>query len=433
MNLRNGGSRIVILSVVLALAGCKGVDDSSKKLAAAAVVTSSVNVLKSMLSQEQAPQEPSSQTPEQKGGQVFGGSQSAAMSSASTVAPDPESEKLAKGPFSGITIIEQDSSGSGGGVVASPIVIFVSPEGHFASSSGAYNGTGCIGWVTDPKTNPAVLTFGFPDPSATETYRNAGAYVCPSFTVQFESATTVRVISGQYNRQRNMITRVPLNKIPDWSADIFEKHAIKGTRLGPVTTGIKRPVPFDPAVMKGRPFLHFEMPVSSKSGRSGYERPIFGQVIYGEGMGWQSDILTHAWYDGNLDQSGPGAVFNKAIHNKYGSPSFMSGGFAIWLYDLEGKKLETKDANPFNCLGNYKTWERQFKSRPIIVPGDLGPWGCSLMMRHTYADDNAVIGSYGVDIASGVTMAMVHFRTRLGEVAMVKEKIAKLQQFKPQF
>jgi hypothetical protein len=55
------------------------------------------------------------------------------------------------------------------------------------------------------------------------------------------------------------------------------------------------------------------------------------------------------------------------------------------------------------------------------------------MMSHTYADDNAVIGSYGVDIASGVTIAMAHFRTRLGEVAMVKEKIAKLQQFKPQF
>ncbi len=352
------------------------------------------------------------------------------MIPASTVALDPESAELAKGPFSGITIIEQDP-GVGGDAVASSIVIFVSPEGHFASSSGAYNGAGCIGWVTDQKTNSAVLTFGFQDPSATETYRNAGAYVCPSFTVQFESQTVVRVISGQYNRQRNVIARVPL-KMPDWSADIFEKHSIKGARLGPVTTGVKRPVPFDPAVMKGRPFLHFEMPVSSKSSRSGYERPIFGQVVYGEGMGWQSDILTLAWYDGTLDQSGPGAVFNKAIHDKYGSPSFISGGFAYWFYDLEGEKLQDKAANPFNCLGSYKTWERQLQFRTLIQVGDVGPWGCSLMMRHTYADDNAVIGSYGVDIASGVTIAMAHFRTRLGEVAMAKEKIAKLQQFKPQ-
>lgn len=428
MNLRNISSGIVIPSVVLALIGCKGIDDSGKTVAAA-VVASSVNALKSTLSQGQASKEPPSQTAEQKGGQISSGAQSPAMSSASTVVSDPESEELAKGPFSGITIIERDPTGA---FFGSSLVLYVSPEGNFASLSGAYNGSGCIGWATGPKSNPAALTFGFQDPSAIETYRNAGAYVCPSFTVQFESETTVRVISGQYNRKLNVIARVPL-KMQDWSADIFEKHAIKGARLGPVTTGVKRPVPFDPAVMKGRPFLHFEMPVSSKSNRSGYERPIFGQVVYGEGMGWQSDILTLAWYDGNLDQSGPGAVFNKALHEKYGSPSFISGGFAYWFYDLEGKKIQDKSANPFNCLGSYKTWERQLQLRTLTQVGDEGPWGCSLIMRHTYADNNAVIGSYSVDIASPLTIAMVHFQIRLGEVAIAKEKIAKLQQFKPKF
>lgn len=426
MNFQNIGSGIVILSVALTFSGCKGVDDNSKKSAAAVVVASSVNALKSMLSQGQASKELPSQSSEQQGGQVSGASQSSAMSPFSSIASDPESAELAKGPFAGITIIEQDPTG---GFFGSSLVLYVSPEGNFAS----LNGSGCISWVTGPKTSPAILTFGFQDPSITETYRNAGAYVCPSFTVQFESETTVRVISGKYNRKLNVITRVPLNKMPDWSADIFEKHAIKGVRLGPVTTGVKRPAPFDPALLQGRPFLHFEMPVSSTSSKSGYRRPIFGTAVAREVSGWQSDVLTVAWYDGDLDERGQGALFNKAVLAKYGSPSLNSGGDAYWLYDLEGKKLQIKDASPFNCLGNYKTWERQKQFRTLIEVGDLGPWGCSLMMRHTYADDNAVIGSYQMDIASGLTLAKVHFRTRLGAVAMAKEKIAKLQQFKPQF
>ena len=436
MNLRNVGSGIVIPIVVVALFGCKGVDDSGKAVAAA-VVASSVNALKSTITQGQTSTEQPSQTPEQKTGQVSGTSKSSAISPFSSVASDHESAELAKGPFAGITITEPDPGA--GSYLANSFVVYVSPEGNYASLSpvsggGAY----CFAWVTDPQTDSSLLAFGIQDPSTIELYKRAGINVCPQFTVQFESETTLRVVSGKYNRQRKIVARVPL-KMPDWTAEIFARHAIKGVRLGPVSTGVKRAVPFDPRALNGGAFLQFGMVDPTDRSKLGYPRQIFGYAAVREVTGWGSDILTASWLDGKLDQSGQGAIYNKAVLDKYGPPTLISGGGSIsgaafWYYGIEGEKLQTKDASPFNCLGTYYAWQGQLQLRTTNASmGDIGPWGCSLVMRHTYAGDNDVIGSYGVEIASPLAIAMVYFQTRLREVAMAKEKIAKLQQFKPKF
>lgn len=406
--------------VALIFFGCTGVDQNRQKSAAAVAVESSFNVLKSVFNQEPSSKQSPTQSSAQNGGQVAGAAQSPAVS-------DPESAALARGPFGGITIIEPDPSATG--LMRNSIVIYVSPEGNYASlSSGGL--PGCISWVTGPTTNPAALEFGFQDPSLTETYRRADINVCPPFTVQLESDGMVRAISGQYNRKRNVVVRVP-HKVPDWTLDIFERHAIKGVRLGPVATGVKRAVPFDPSQLNGGAYIGFEVADPAPGNKKGYARPIHGMVSPREVTGWGSDILVSSWHFGTLDQSGQGAMFNKAVQEKYGSPSLISGGFAYWFYDLEGKKLQANDASPFNCLGNYQEWERNLRLGGVFSSTDQGPWGCSLVVKHTYADDNAVIGTYEVRANLGNVAAMAYFRTRVGDVNIAKDKIVKLQQFKP--
>ena len=361
--------------------------------------------------------------------QAPGTPQSIEASQSPPVPSDPWLVALANGPFGGITIIDMNPS-SPSQNAGRYLIVFVSPGGTYARS--LTSGGLCIGWVSEANADPSVLSFGLNDTSNYGRVTQSGLRVCHRHTLQFESESIVRVIQGQQNRKYNIVARIPLQML-DWSHKIFEKHAIKGVRLGP-TSSVKRAVPFNTAHLEGRVFAQFRTPDPTVANPT-YSQTIFGHAAVKEITGWPSDILVMSRFGESLGTSGRGSAFNAVVLEKYGQPSFLTAGQAIWVYDLHGKKLQEKDAGPANCLGTYQAWEQ-----PLLqmggVPGtedDIGPWGCSLVVTHTYADDSALIGSYQVRTFSGQAWAMSRFKGRLFEVKEAKETISSIDKFKPKF
>ncbi|RIK32066.1 MAG: hypothetical protein DCC55_36630 [Chloroflexi bacterium] len=338
--------------------------------------------------------------------------------------PDPIGVALNNGPFSGITILDSDRAA--GTRAGDSLVIFVSSQGTYASTSLG----DCLSWVMSPSADVNILKFGVDDPETIQMYKNAGVKICDPFTVQHESNGSIRVSVGAYSRIRKVLARIPLRE-PAWDHPILKQHAVKGVQLGPVQAGVLKASPFNKASLNEGVFAGFKVDDPDGVSPGGYVRPISGFASAREITGLPSDTLITAWHDAVLAQRGPGAALTSAVRQKYGAPSFVTDGMAFWVYDMDGKLLREKDAAPTNCFGNYEQWIRQARTNGMMHWNDVGPWGCLLIMRHSYPEDNAVINSYQVGTYSGLGAAWPHFQGRLLEVRAAKDTIAKLNQFKP--
>lgn len=352
------------------------------------------------------------------------GGQPSQSNVSTTLPPDPIGVALNNGPFSGITILDSDQSA--GTRAGDALVIFVSSQGTYASTALG----DCLSWVMSPSDNVSVMKFGVDDPETIRMYKDAGVKICDPFTVQHESNGAIRVSAGAYSRIRKVLARIPLRE-PAWDHPVLKQHTVKGVQLGPVQAGVLKASPFNKASLHEGVFASFKANDPDGVSPGGYVRPIFGFASVREVTGLPSDILITAWHDAVLAQRGPGAALTSAVRQKYGAPSFVVGDMAFWIYDMDGKLLREKDAAPTNCFGNYEQWARQSKTNGMMHWNDVGPWGCLLIMRHSYPADNAVINSYQVGTYSGLGAAWPHFQGRLFEVKAAKDTIAKLGQFKP--
>lgn len=357
---------------------------------------------------------------------------------------DPELALLAKGPFGGITILElrEDPAWEPG---VRYLVIFVSSEGNYAALARPSRiDPGCIAWVIDHTPDASSLTFGGSDASFKS--RNPGLMgrpICPQFTVRAEEDGAVRVLRGQSGRKATIVARVPL-QIPDWSMPIFDRHAINGIRLGPVDYSAKNTVlagirePHELAALQDRTLISFleNAPADPGDRKMVPPKPIHGFYATRNMTGWPIDLRVITWYMGTLAQVMPRSAFNDLLQEKYGLPSFTRGSVSFWVYDLRGNKISERDASPENCLGSMEL-SLKFQGLPndtgipfrsVLGRDDLGPWGCSLVIRHVSSDkaDNTVTG-YMIDTVSGFGLGQSIFKARLAEVRRYKDPVSTSQ------
>ncbi len=345
--------------------------------------------------------------------------------------PDPKLAALAKGPFAGITIIDASpligAPPHGGGY----IVVYLSPEGSYVSGPRVlFEGLpeshgGCIAWLTEGQQDGATLTFGMAD-SLQKRQHALPRQICNLFTIQYEDSETVRFLQGKLNRKLKIAARVPL-AIPNWSLEPFDRHAVKGVRLGPVelgtATGQSSSSSFNANSLEGGYLKQFRKPVDSLNTVGGF-------AAAREVTGWPSDVLVLMGAGMRLSQASSGEAFAQAVREKHGPPSFVINGLGYWIYDLQGRLLHEQDASPANCLETFDVWKDKLIGG-FTTDLEVGPWGCSLVMKQPTGAGQAVVSNYLVEAAAGFAWSHGYFKTRLIEAKRYQEVIAANQPVKP--
>jgi hypothetical protein len=364
---------------------------------------------------------------------------------------DPIASAASQGPFAGITIIElKDANGAAeinpwgrpgsGGAESRYLVIYVSPEGSYASLTdvGTVN---CIGWVTESKTTDS-LTFA----ADTGWLKDPSLRICRPFTLQIETPSTVRVQSGTYNRSRRILTRIPLLS-PDWNLMPIRTFDLNGIHLGPVDpAGNSAPPQGKPKITVasgGRDFLkQFQAQFPAKAGQR-HGEVVHGYVVGRDHTNWPADVLLQAWYQESFDQAATVEAFEAAVTDRYGQPNFKGGAIKAskdlllqWFYDLSGRQLDAEQADISNCLSIAQAFKDESRDFPeFFYRGtdgkgtDIGPWGCSLVMTlsRPNAPDSLGVRTYRLDAVHGLALGISHFRSRLGQVRQAQEKLNRIR------
>jgi hypothetical protein len=368
--------------------------------------------------------------------------------------------------FDGITIIELvDEAGEnailGRGLGPTEfgnnlIVTFVTQQGSYATLTGGNRQ--CVAWSVEGSYTGKSITFGVPPTKATTGHPK----ICQPFTLTYQADGTVQVDAHNkfhksqgplseaaeivsYSRQRKVVARIPLVPL-DWGLPIFDRHAIKGVRLGPVPVvqaalggartkvgKLRRQTDFQKdfeAILEGQP---------TKSGQI----VIRGRIAAAEIMGWPWDVLYGAWLQ---ERATPTATetFEQAAFDRQGKESLRrnEGKFLstretqlLWLYDLAGQQIMVerneaeepianaiaRAARPDNCLATADLWLDN--AAPTGINQDIGPWGCILIMILTHNGQRGEVGEYRIESVSGYTLALNHFFTRLEELRETRQKI----------
>jgi hypothetical protein len=334
---------------------------------------------------------------------------------------DPQVSKLANGPFGGITIIElrPDPNWERSNRY---LVLFISPEGNYASLAPLGFKAGCISWVIEHSSDFSSLTFG--GSKASNSNPNIfNRSICPQFTVKSHGNETVRLVRGSSAMTANIIARIPL-QTPDWSMQVFDRYAIRGVRLGPAD--IANPNPsrnvFELSSLMNRVLFQFAAtaPPDPLDRKSGHAKPVYGFYAARDVTGWPSDVRVLTWHTGTPAESKNQSEWDQLLLEMHGTPSLKVGPINYWAYDLRGNRLSEKDAGPENCLGSTDLLLRLETADPkpfrdILGRDDLGPWGCVLVVRM------AGVNSYQVDTVAGFALAQSVFKGRLAEVRRYKE------------
>jgi hypothetical protein len=363
---------------------------------------------------------------------------------------DPIASAASQGPFAGITIIElKDANGAAeinpwgrpgsGGTESRYLVIYVSPEGSYASLTDLAQ-TNCFSWLTEAKT-PNSLTFavntgGLKDPSLR---------ICRPFTLHMETSSTVRVESGIYDRTRRIVNRIPL-VIPEWNLEPIRNSDLNGIRLGPLDSAIK------PAASEGKPKIsvasgkeilkQFQAQFPSKPGQR-HGEVVHGYVVERDHTNWLSDVLLQVWYQESFDRPATVEAFEAAVTDRYGQPSSKSIAIKAsndlllqWFYDLSGRQLDAKQADISNCLSVAQAFKDESRDFPeFFYRGadgkgtDIGPWGCSLVMTlsRPLSAQSLGVRTYRMDAVHGLALGISHFRSRLGQVRQAQEKLNRIR------
>jgi len=302
------------------------------------------------------------------------------------------------------------------------LVIFISPEGNYASLAPLGFKTGCISWVIDHSSDLSSLTFG--GSKASNSNPNIfNRSICPQFTVKSQGNETVKLVRGASEIPANIIARVPL-QTPDWSMQVFDRYAVRGVRLGPAD--IANPNPsrnvFELSSLMNRVLFQFAAaaPPDPLDRKSGHAKPVYGFYAARDVTGWPSDVRVLTWHTGTPAESKNQSQWDQLILERYGTPSLKVGPISYWAYDLRGNKLSEKHTGPENCLGSTDLSLRLETVDPkpfrdILGRDDLGPWGCSLLVRMAGVNNNQI------DTVAGFALGQSVFKGRLAEVRRYKE------------
>lgn len=382
------------------------------------------------------------------------------MVKASTPQPlpiDPIASAASQGPFGGITIIElQDPIGAAqldpwgkpDMLVNRPsyVVVFLAPEGSYASLTDV-EGRTCFSWLTEARSSDtlvfAVDTGGMKDPTLR---------ICRPFTLHLENPSTVHVESGNYSRSRRILSHVAPTT-PEWNLEAIQKLDVNGIRLGPVESAVSRVSP------QGKPKVFVSTGGNEALRQFQATFPMtkpgqrYGEVVHGYVAGrrhtnWPSDVLFQAWYQESFVQPATVEAFDAVLMDRYGPPSVQGLSNSLgaskdilmqWFYDLNGRQLAERDATNSSCLAVRPAFTERSRDFPLFFNadrldmGDIGPWGCSVLMtvsRPNYSKSMGVSG-YRLDAVQGLAMGISHFKSRLGEVRQAKEKLRTTREFQP--
>lgn len=333
------------------------------------------------------------------------------------------------------------------------IVMFVSPRGTYASLTGR-RGAGCIAWAASDSKTERSIKFGLPPRTAT--VDRGKPRICQPFTLTFDDTGKVRVqarnkykrLGGplregaqwlEFDKVVPVILQVPL-LTPNWTMPAFTRHNIKGLRIGPL--------PVVSAALKGKASIlaravqrsplgirkPFRVRVTSKSAQPGLEK-VDGFLAAKQVIDSKTDILYFARLFEKLQVESSFEAFEKTLVGRYGAASHIKSlahgttRTYIWLYDLDGKKVEMSfsKTSTSGCLAAREQW-LDFKAVGFgDYNHDIGPWGCALVMVLVHD----VNGYSRVQVVSGHTLAINHFAKRLEDVSKAQERIKKLEGYKP--
>jgi hypothetical protein len=332
------------------------------------------------------------------------------------------------------------------------IVTFVSPQGSYASLVSLFGAGGeriCVAWAADVKSGAGPTAFGLPPTSATKAVAR-NPTICEPFELSYDSVGTLRLSVGNaYEHSPKVVAHVPLLE-PNWEAPHFARHNVKKISLGPADKATAA-VGDGVRVRIGRLQQWFgfqyrksfeaRLPAAAGAGREGTASRaslVRGHVAAGEVIGTPTDVLyALRLREPNLQPVTAGA-FEEAVVDEYGPTSLEIGasdsrfGKArfFWLYDLAGARLEEDDASPANCLATAEQWLPNQASL-VDFAGDIGPWGCSLVMAMDKEGRPDVVDGYSLEVVSGYVLGLNHFQARVKQTEKLRERIRDLDTYRP--
>jgi hypothetical protein len=161
----------------------------------------------------------------------------------------------------------------------------------------------------------------------------------------------------------------------------------------------------------------------------GNDRPqavILGKAAASQITGWPWDVLYWMQHSSKLEQLSTRQAFRDAVKERYGEPSAMQeeSGYSLWVYDLDGKKLDLSADSGGICRRSADFWI-EYDQKGVAQKvnwndrtGDLGPWGCSMMFELNPRHESGGVSGYYMRAACGYAMAINHF---LQQVTKTKE------------
>ena len=339
--------------------------------------------------------------------------------------------------FDGITIIEfADSDGHAAIASGSHIVTFVSSRGSYGAVVSDRKGghEGCQSLAEPGSYSGSSITFGM---AADKRARKQGLRTyCPSFTLRFEDASTVRVEAGnRYSQRQKVIAHIPLRAI-DFGAAHFTRHDLKGVVLGPVLND-EELGPLSRGGVSDK-YKNFNRKVGQ---RGPYPNNVMGRAAAAEIMGWPWDVLFNARLIEKFEQKSTFESFKRVVLKRYGKPGSVYEKsdymYALWMYDLDGRQITLDEPATNSCRAtaefsmkyDVRGWATEFDWGPNS--NDLGPWGCSVVMDLRFKSGDGGVDGYSAMIMSGYAKAMNHFFQRIEQVHQMREKVREVQAFQP--
>ncbi len=362
----------------------------------------------------------------------------------------------AEATFYGLTIVElpRDASAAILGTTAGKapfLVIYVSEAGSYAALTDDGDRRSCVAWASSNAVGRDRIEFGIP--ASEQSLRGKFPPICLPFTVTQSSNGHVKIDarnpfhkSGpldsrakqvEYSGESEVLARVPATNV-DWRLPAFAELDVRGVRLGPLAAALSY-LDRDAKVSVGPLFgerasksFHVEMadPVGVRD-RIGLNGLIADKQL----TGWSDDVLYNTVYEESFAQPILAKVFEKAIIDRYNRPSRKADGRVAgtvalsWFINLAGRQISMADAGPANCLAMRQMWI----DLPDVseVKGDIGPWGCPLVLTVIHDGKRGLVRRYSVRAVSGQAMAVNHFSARILELAERRTALADIASFRP--
>lgn len=328
------------------------------------------------------------------------------------------------------------------------IVTFVSDRGSYGAVVAGMRGThaGCQSLGNADSYTGRSISFGIA--AGLEARRPRQQTYCAPFKVTLQNEDTA-LIEAETGFNRSVVDRMRGKKAPDkkWIAfrqkivahvplvDIdfagpeFANNDIKGTPLGPVTDD--RHLHRLGAAGYGDRSKAFQR---QPEGTSRAQAVIRGHAAASEITGWPWDVLYSIQHFSKLDQLSTRETFRQAVEERYGKPSAIQDatGYSLWIYDLDGKKLDLGARSDGSCRNTADLWieyDRSGVARNVnwgSTEGDLGPWGCSVLLELRPNSASGGVPSYAVRAVSGYVMAINHFLQQVTRTRELRKKIDQL-------